>query len=170
MEKYKYVDFENTFSGEEDANEFTTIDGWPAEDYDEDGNEIPGSVIANVWITPNNDVVVDWHHPEYKTNPVVLELIDETINDMLSERGLKERSLPEGECVSIPVPEHDNKYLTPPGECCVNVWKTPHNDIVIDWHDNGLRSNDKVLSQIKETVSSMVTAPSKKHDASEIEK
>lgn len=82
-----YVSFENTYiMGKADlesdcpALACGAIDGYPA---DENGQ---GTVICNVWLLPNNQFLVDWHHNGYRMNTQVLDLIETTKRALLGEK------------------------------------------------------------------------------------
>lgn len=38
------------------------------------------------------------------------------------------------------------------GHVVAMVWKTPHGDIVVDWHDNAYRMNTAVLELIEDAI------------------
>jgi hypothetical protein len=68
-----YVYFENTYTGfDEDGNAFVCIDGYPRDE------ELSGTVIAVVYLTPNRDFVTSWHRNDYRENAAVLELVNES--------------------------------------------------------------------------------------------
>ena len=76
----KYVYFENTYmSVDDNGNDFITIDGYPEDDNAE------GTVIAVVFCTPHKDIVVDYHHNEYRGNTIVNELIEQSKQILLKE-------------------------------------------------------------------------------------
>lgn len=85
----KIVDFENTYRGEEEGNQFICIDGYP-----EDENE-QGEVVAMVWMTPHGDIVVDWHDNAFRGNESVLELIEDSKKELLEERKQPENTKPD---------------------------------------------------------------------------
>ena len=78
MKNRNFVSFENSYSGEENGNRFITIDGFPIDENEE------GEVVAVVWCTPHNDIVVDWHNNGYRLNTHCLELIEESKRILLN--------------------------------------------------------------------------------------
>lgn len=69
----EYVYFENTYTGfDEDGNAFVCIDGYPANE------DLSGTVIVVVYLTPHRDFVTDWHRNDYRGDAVVLELVNES--------------------------------------------------------------------------------------------
>lgn len=65
-----YTEYDATKNG--DALGCIFVDGFP-----EDVNE-SGEVIAKVYITKHNDIIIDWRYHEYKMNNIVMELIEES--------------------------------------------------------------------------------------------
>ena len=72
------VSFENTFfeyfENEPDnpALACCSIDGYPADE------NLPGAVVARVWITKHGDIIVDWHDNGYRLNKHVTNLIEDS--------------------------------------------------------------------------------------------
>lgn len=76
----KYVSFENTYNTiDENGNKAIYIDGYPANE------DLPGTVIAVVYLTPHGDFVVDYHHNEYREHPTVSELIKDAKERLLCD-------------------------------------------------------------------------------------
>ncbi len=59
------------------------------------------------------------------------------------------------------VDENGNKYVTidgytsnidEEGSVIVSIYKTPHNDIVVDWHHNSYRLNEDVLKLVNKNI------------------
>ena len=75
----KLVSFENSYRGEEDGNSFIAIDGFPDDENEE------GEVVAIVWCTPHNDIVISWNNNAYRLNETVLNLIEESKRELLSK-------------------------------------------------------------------------------------
>ncbi len=75
------VYFENNYGDtDERGNEFVCIDGFPADDNEE------GRVVATVFLTPHNDIVVDWHDNGYRLDKTVLTLVDQAISNLKSSK------------------------------------------------------------------------------------
>ena len=62
------------------------------------------------------------------------------------------------------IDEYGNKFVTidgyptdedKEGTVIVVIYKTPHNDIVIDWHRNDYRLNEDVLKFVNENINSL---------------
>lgn len=82
----EYVYFENTYTGfDEDGNAFVCIDGFPKDE------ELSGTVIVVIYLTPNRDFVTSWHRNDYRENSQVIELINESKRILLDMMGEPER-------------------------------------------------------------------------------
>lgn len=89
------VDFENTYiQTAEDFSEDVrgnaakaciTIDGYTANEDEE------GEVVCRVWMTSDNNFIIDWHNNGYRMNQTVLDLIEDSIK-ILSEQYPKEET------------------------------------------------------------------------------
>lgn len=87
------VYFENTYGDtDERGNKFVCIDGFP----DDDNGE--GRVVATVFLTPHNDIVVDWHDNGYRLDETVLTLVDQAISNLKASKDVKP-------CETIPTKE-----------------------------------------------------------------
>ena len=84
MQEKEFTYFENNYwcrfnEGEaEDAKDVIYIDGFPEDDGE-------GAVVAKVWLTRHNDIIVDWHDCRYQNYATVLELIEEAKQRLLEK-------------------------------------------------------------------------------------
>lgn len=62
-----------------DVYKAVTIDGFPKDENEE------GTVIAQIFITKNGDLVTAWHDNSYRLNDKVIDLIKESKLSLLSD-------------------------------------------------------------------------------------
>ena len=162
---FKYVDFENTYT--EDNRDIdieteglifekTAIDGYPA------SPEESGIVVANVITTLHGDTFTNWHYPEYKENSAAVESAREAeerqkedfaqyrerigLQDVKAVRTEDGPGSPE-KTIFI---KEDIQGLDK--EAAASVITSVRGDTVVDWIDNGLRSNKTILARIEGAV------------------
>ena len=121
------VNFENTYryDGEGDAKEVIVIDGYPADENKE------GTVVAEIILTKSGDTVVSWHDNSYRANETVLELIEESKNQLKG-------SLPEVSDEVIKTLDNDPEinadgfvqYLMDPENSIYKEWEKLVNQVV----------------------------------------
>lgn len=79
MTMRELVSFENTFADEEPENGIICqvhIDGYTANEEEE------GEVVAKVILSKHGDIVTVWQNNGYRSNPLALELVNQTVEDM----------------------------------------------------------------------------------------
>lgn len=73
-----YIKMNTDFKHEKsDAKASITIDAFPIEQEDDEGH-----VVAEIFLTMHDDIIIAWHDNGERMNPSVLELIDNSIQTL----------------------------------------------------------------------------------------